>query len=139
MPKSITYLCAFVVAAVAVAAQAPKSPQKPGKWQTTVETEMPGMPMKMPAMTSESCLTAEDLADPQKAVPSDAKSSCTVSDYKVKDNTVSWTVDCPKEKMKGSGEMTYSENSYTGTVKMKMDQQEVTQKYTGKWLGTCTK
>jgi hypothetical protein len=129
-------LIAVTTAAVAIAAQ---NPQKPGKWQVKMEMEMPGMPMKMPPITTEICLTEADIADPQKSVPKDPKSDCTVSDHKIKDNTVSWKMACPKQNMTGSGEITYEGDTYTGAVKMKMGDREMSTKYTGKWIGTCTK
>lgn len=138
MRRVLTLLCAVAMTA-AVGAQAAKSPQKPGKWKVTMEMDMPGMPMKMPAVTSEVCVTEQDLTDPQKSVPKDPKSKCTVSDYKVKGDTVSWVIDCPTEKMSGTGEITYSADSYAGTMKMKVGDREMTQQYTGKWVGACTK
>ena len=43
--------------------------------------------------------------------------------------------------MSGSGSMTYSGNSYSGTTKMSMKQQgrviNMTQSYSGKRLGDC--
>jgi hypothetical protein len=138
MRRIVTFVCVVVVTA-AVAAQTPKSPQKPGKWKVTMETEMPGMPMKMPVTTTEVCLTEQDLADPQKSVQSDPKSKCTVSDYKVTGNTVTWSMSCPDQKVTGTGEMTYAAETYTGTIKMKMADREVTQKHSGKWIGPCTK
>jgi hypothetical protein len=138
MRKFISIL-GVVAVVTAVGAQAQKSPQKPGKWQMTMEMEMPGMPMKMPPVTTEVCVTEQDLADPQKAVPQDPKSKCTVSDYKVKGNTTSWKMDCPEEEMTGTAEMTYTENAYSGTMKMKMGDREMVSKVSGKWLGTCTK
>jgi hypothetical protein len=138
MRNYLVLVCAVAFAAAAVA-QAPKSPQKPGKWQVKVETDMPGLPMKIPPVTMDVCLTEADLADPQKAVPKDAKSDCKVTDYKVTGNTATWAMDCPSQKMKGTGEATYSGDSYTMVTKMKMDGQDMSAKYSGKWLGTCTK
>jgi hypothetical protein len=139
MRNYVLFAC-VVAFGVAASAQAPKSPQKPGKWQMKMEMDMPGMPMKMPAITTEHCVTEEDLADPQKAVPkADPKSDCRVADYKVTGNTVSYTVDCPKSQTSGSGEMTYAGDSFTGVMKMKVEQQEMSSKFSGKWLGTCTK
>src|SRR5687768_3799251 len=102
----------IAVAGSAFAADGPASPQKPGKWNVKMQMEMPGMPFKLPAINVDVCLTEEDLKDPAKAVPADPKSKCNVGDYKVDGNTVSWTVDCPKEKMKGKGEITYTDDSY---------------------------
>lgn len=138
MRKSLMFVCAIAVAAAA-AAQTPKSPQKPGKWQVTMEMDMPGMPQKMPPFTTEVCLTEADLADPQRAVPKDAKSDCKVSDYKVKGNTATWAMECPSQKMTGTGEATFTGDSYTGSMKMAMGEQKMTMKHSGKWLGTCTK
>ena len=139
MRKLIPVVCLIAVAAAVVAAQPARSPQKPGKWQIKMEMEIPGMPMKMPPITTEVCLTEAELADPQKAVPNDPKSDCKVGDYKVKGNIVSWTVDCPKQKMKGEGEITFTDDSYTGNMKMTMDQRQMSTKYSGKYLGACTK
>jgi hypothetical protein len=132
------FVCAIAVAAAA-GAQSVKSPQKPGKWQVTTDMDMPGMPMKMKPITTEVCVTEADLQDPQKAVPKDAKSDCKVSDYKVAGNTVTWAMECPSQKMKGTGEATYTGDAYTGTMKMEMGEQKMSMKLSGKWVGTCTK
>ena len=116
-----------------------QSPQKPGNWQIKMEMEIEGMPFKMPPFTHTVCVTEEDLKDPSKAVPNDPKSKCTVSDYKIDGNTVTWTVDCPKQKTKGHGEVTFTDDSYTGWMKMKVEDKEMKTKYSGKWLGACSK
>jgi len=140
MRKSVPYVLVVLVAlSLVVPASAADSPQKPGKWQIKMEMEIPGMPVKMPPITTEICLTEEDLKDPQKAVPNDPKAKCTIGDYKVDGKTVSWTMDCPKQNMKGSGEITYTDNSYTGSMKMTVGEQEMKTKYSGKWLGECSK
>jgi hypothetical protein len=140
MRKFVPYVFAAIVAFVAVApASAVENPQKPGKWAITMQMEMPGMPIKMPPIKTEVCLTAEDLKDPQKSVPNDPKSKCTIGDYKVDGNTVSWSIDCPKQNMKGTGEITYTEDSYSGGMNMTVGEQQMKTKYSGKWLGACTK
>ena len=140
MRKYLPYALTAVVAIVAVAPmRAADSPQKPGKWQVKMEMEIPGMPFKMPAVTQEICLTAEDVANPEKAVPKDPKQKCTISDYKVDGNTVSWSMDCPKEKTKGTGSITYTDSSYTGVMDMTVGEQSMKMKYAGKWLGECAK
>ena len=140
MRKSISYLLtAVLMFSVAGAVVAQENPQKPGKWQIKIETEMPGMPFKMPPVTTEVCLTEEDVKDPQKAVPNDPKSDCKVGDYKIDGKTVSWTMECPKQNMKGDGAITFSDESYSGVMNMQMGEQAMKMKYTGKWLGTCKK
>ena len=131
----VVVLAILAIAIPAVAAH----PQKPGKWQIKMQMEMPGMPYKMPPVTFEVCLTEEDLQDPNKAVPSDPKNPCKISDYEVDGNKVTYTMECPKQKMKGNGEMTFEGDSFTSVVNMKMEDHEMTAKYTGTWKGECTK
>ena len=140
MRKSVPYVFAALAAvAVLFPAAAAENPGKPGKWQIKMEMEIPGMPVKMPPITTEICLTEEDLRDPQKAVPNDPKSKCTIGDYKVDGKTVTWSMDCPKQNMKGNGEIKYTDDSYSGWTKMLVGEQEMKTKYTGKWLGACKK
>lgn len=140
MRKSLLYVIAGLLAlALVVPAMAAENPQKAGKWQVKMEMEIPGMPVKMPPFTTTVCLTEEDLKDPQKSVPNDPKSQCTVGDYKIDGNTVSWTIDCPKQQTKGKGEITFTEDSYDGWMNMTVGEQEMTTKYSGKWLGACEK
>ena len=135
MKKVVLCVTLLFVAGSALAA----NPQKPGKWNIKMQMEMPGMPVKLPPVNFDVCLTEEDLANPDRAVPKDPKSSCKVGDYTIDGNTVTWTVDCPKEKMKGEGKITFNDTSYTGAMHMTMGDQEMSTKYTGKWLGECTK
>ncbi|MGZ5446369.1 MAG: DUF3617 domain-containing protein [Thermoanaerobaculia bacterium] len=141
MRKSVPYIlaAAALVFAAGVPASAAENPQKAGKWQIKMQMEIPNMPVKLPPVNMEVCLTEEDLKDPQKSVPNDPKSQCNVGDYKVDGNTVTWTVDCPKQNMKGNGQITYTDDSYHGWMKMLVGEQEMTTKYSGKWLGECTK
>ena len=136
MRKLILIVLALAIAVPAVAAD---HPQKPGQWEMTMQMEMPGMPMKLPPFKHTMCVTAEDLKDPQKSVPSDPKSKCTISDYKIDGNKVSWAMECPKQKMKGTGEATYTADSFTATTHLTMEDREMTVKYSGKWKGECEK
>lgn len=140
MRKTAPYVFAVLAAIAAVVPMsAAENPQKPGKWAITMQMEIPNMPVKMPPMKFEICLTEEDLKDPAKSVPNDPKSNCTVGDHKIDGNTVTWTMDCPKQNMKGTGEITYDGDSYTGAMKMTVGEQQMTTKYSGKWLGECKK
>ena len=138
MRKILFYAGAALLALPALAA----GPQKAGNWQTTIEVDIPGMPMKMPPVTTTVCLTKEDVETPQKSLPKASRdSNCAVSDYKTEGNTVSWKVKCEgKTPMTGSGEMTFDGDSYTGSMHLKMaEDREMSMKYSGKWLGTCEK
>ncbi len=133
--RKVALLIAVAALAMPVVATA-ASPAKAGKWSVSVQTEIPGMPFKMPAIKTTHCLTEEEAANPQPPKDKNSK-DCTVSDYKIDGNTVTWTMECPKQKMKGTGEMTYSGDAYEGQMKMNMDGQEMVQKYSGKYLGAC--
>jgi hypothetical protein len=126
------------IAALALPLLAGASPMKAGKWQLTMQMDMPGMPMKMPPIVTTNCVTEEEAANPQP--PKQAKDAgCTFSDYKMEGNSISWTVSCPKQKMTGSGKITYSGDSYDGKMNMKVGEQEMSAKYAGKRLGDCDK
>jgi len=119
-----------------------QAPRRDGRWEVKTEMEMPGMPMKMPAMTTTQCITREQADDPQRSVPQGrgAPNNCKVSDYKVTGNKVTWSMKCEgPEAMSGTGEITYGENTYDGVMKMVREGQTMTMKYTGKRLGDCPK
>ena len=113
-------------------------PQKAGKWQVTTQTEMANMPMKIPPITVETCVTPEQAEKPEPP-KSPRSGDCKFSDYKIEGNTVSWTMTCEKQKLTGEGKMTYSGETFEGEMHAKMGEMEVTTKYSGKRLGECDK
>lgn len=132
---AVSVLVLAIAAPAALAAD--PNPVKPGKWQWTMQMEIPGMPFKMPPVKFTHCVTEEDA---KSAIPQDQKNKdCKLIDHKIDGNTITWTVECPKQKMKGEGEITYDGDSMTGVMKMDADGQEMTTKYTGKYLGACDK
>ena len=139
MRKFMPYALGAMLLIFAVPMTAADHPQKPGKWNIKMQMEIPGMPFKMPPVNLDMCVTEEDLANPQKAVPNDPKSDCKVGDYKVSGNTVTWSVDCPKQQTKGTGEITFTDTTYSGEMKMTVGEQEMKTKYSGKWIGECKK
>jgi hypothetical protein len=115
-----------------------QGPRRDGKWEVKMEMSMAGM--NLPAQTLTQCVTPKQAADPQAAMPPSGRGGrggdCKVSDYKVEGNKVSWTMTCPQ--VTGSGELLYAGETYTGTMKMHTQGQEMTMKYSGKRLGDCT-
>lgn len=135
---STLMLC--TVAAAMVSAQ---SPMRPGRWEVTMQMQMPNMPMQMPATKTSSCITAEQLGkDPTSGLPSgaqDARSQCKVMDYKFVGSTATWKVVCSgAQQMTADGEMTFMAESYVGSMKMTMPQGTMSMKLEGKRLGECT-
>jgi hypothetical protein len=130
-------LCSLVVAlALAAFAADNKSPMKPGKWQITIQMDMPNMPMKMPPMTVTQCITKEQAENPQP--PKTKKDDdCKISNYKLDGSTVTWSIDCPKQNMTGDGKITFSGDTYDGVTNLKKADMAITQKFSGKYLGPC--
>ncbi len=136
-------LAAMVLSGIAHAA-APN--MKEGMWELTMKMEMPGMPVGMPPQVMQKCFTGKDLEDPRRTVPSGGPgdSGCQVTDYKMQGNTATWNMACKGEgAMTGSGSITYSGTSYTGTNRMTMTEggnsQAMTMHYSGRHLGACAK
>ena len=133
-----------IVAGVTLAVFA-QGVRRDGKWEVTMQMEMPGMPMAMPATSTTQCITPADANDPQKAMPpqgrgrGDNPNNCQVSDYKTEGNKVSWSMNCQgQQPMTGTGEFVYTADAYTGTIKMDMSGRgTMNMKYTGKRVGDC--
>ena len=149
--RQIVPLAAVLALSAAVLAQGPR---RDGKWEVTTQMEMAGMPAGrgMPAMTATQCITKEQADDPQKMTPQPpqrggAQSDCKVSDYKMVGNKASWTMKCTTpQAVDGTGEMTYGDGTYEGTMTMNMTMarggqsmpMQMTMKMNGKRLGDCT-
>lgn len=112
---------------------------QPGMWETTVTTEMAGMPMSIPPVTTRSCIRESDLV-PQTDHPGQ---ECELVEHDVSGNQVSWRIRCNTQgtTMTGHGEITYSGDTYTGRILMNMDQggqsMEMTQSLEGRRVGEC--
>jgi len=136
---SISMLVLGLVAVVTITAQ--QGLMRPGRWQNTVQMQMPGMPMQMPPQTTTRCVTAEQLArDPNSWIPSGPDgSACKISDQKVVGNKVTWKVACTGQMaMTGDGELTFMEDSYEGTLMASTAMGGMTMKLSGKRLMDCT-
>ena len=111
---------------------------KPGKWQLTVQTEMPNAPVTPPPMSFTKCISKED-AESNEPPKMSRDNDCKVSDLKVDGSTVSWKVSCEKSGATGSGSVAYSGDSYSGSLKLNVHGQDMTTKFSGKYLGDCDK
>ena len=134
--KSIR-IAALVACALAVAPLVAQSPMREGRWETTTQMEMAGLPMKMPPMTNTRCVTKEQVSDPN-SLGNPPGGSCKTSDVKVDGSKVTWKMACTgQQAMTGDGEVIYKGDSYTGTINAKMDQGAMTLKLSGKRVGDC--
>jgi hypothetical protein len=140
--KTTSIVVLIVLAGAALVAQ---SPVRPGLWEVTMQMQMAGSPIQMPEMKSTRCVTPEDAKDPARSLPSGpegrgrgGKSDCKMSDYKMSGNTATWKMVCTSpQAMTSTGEMTFTDDSYTGTMKMDSPQGPMTMKMAGKRVGDC--
>ena len=129
-------LCAALLAAfcLPVAAQ-----EKDELWDITMKMDIAGMPMSIPAHTSRMCV--ENGAKEDRFVPH--QSECKNVESKRTGNKYTFKMVCEgKDKMTGTGEVTFGDGTYDGKTRMTgtMEGQPVsmTQAYSGKRVGACT-
>jgi hypothetical protein len=109
-----------------------------GYWEVTTQTEMPGMPMKLPATIMKHCYTKEEVKDQRKVISRDK--NCTLTDYKMSGNKVVWAMKCTGESSGTfNGETVFSSDAYTSIMKMKTQGHNMTVKVQGKRIGECPK
>lgn len=135
---------AFVVATAGAAlAQAPQmykaGPGPDELWDVTARMEMVGMPMQMPATTSQVCMKKDRSAD--RMVP--PNKDCTMHDVRNVGNRMTFRFVCTgDEPMEGTGEITSTPTSYDGRMTMKGTRRgsdiNMVQNFSGKKVGTCT-
>lgn len=115
---------------------------KPGLWELTMSTEMAGMPAAAQRpFTMQRCYRPGEMKDPRATIPQ-KNPNCQFSDWKESGHTVSWKISCTgKMPLSGSGSVTYSGTSYSGSARLHMSHDgqpmELMHKYTGKRLGDC--
>jgi hypothetical protein len=135
------YILIFAGLMASLAVQATPD-MKPGLWELSMSTEMPGMPAAaQQPFKMQHCYRAGEMKDPRTIVPQ-KNPNCMLSDVKESGNTVSWKISCTgKMPMTGAGRVTYSGTSYSGVARLTMNQggrnQDMLQKYSGKRLGDC--
>ena len=110
-----------------------------GMWEITTEVNMPGMPMKIPPMVYQQCLTKDDIIPKQGPIDQEI---CSYSSPKTRGNTVSWSVECksPGGKTINEGEITYKGTSFEDIITMSMTgsiNMSGTNKISGRRVGDC--
>lgn len=128
-------ILAILFSTFSVSFAGPGPNMKDGLWEITTKVEMAGMPMQMPAMTHTQCITKEN-AVPDSSQPNQR---CKIVNNQLNGDTVTWEMECdtPEGKAKAVGEITYTGDTFEGTIKMNMQGMEMLQKMNGKWIGEC--
>jgi hypothetical protein len=66
MPGMRFVVIVLAVTITASSAIAQTNPMRPGRWEVTMQMEMPGMPMAMPAMKNTRCVTQQEVDSPNR-------------------------------------------------------------------------
>jgi len=117
-------------------ADAAPAGKEPGDlWEVTSKMSMEGMPMEMPATTQKVCAPKTWTEPPG----GNADKHCETIDFKNSATTTTWKVRCAGPPvMTGEGEITRtSPDAYTGTMKVKSPDGEMTMKLSGRRVGDC--
>lgn len=128
---------AALVLSAAAGAASPN--MKPGLWEIKVRTEMAGVPMQMPAVTTRQCIRKQDMVPQTNSSGQD----CEVTEQHTTGDTMTWRIECKSSDMQGSGngKITYHGTTFQGKVEMSMQQQgqqmTMTQHMDGKRVGEC--
>jgi hypothetical protein len=111
-----------------------------GNWEMTIKTDIPGMPMAMPATKHTVCITKKELV-PQKP---EQNQDCKITNTKVSGNTVTWAMKCKMDKtdVDSDGKITYRKDKFDGVVNMTMNDPDsgkmnMTQTMSGKRIDDC--
>lgn len=125
--------CLAAAICVLLAPLATPGEQKGVLWETTSETVMEGMPMKMPVQTVRVC-AAQEWDRP----PDSGDQTCTTTNFRRVGAKATWTVQCKGEMpMTGTGEMTYGPDSYSGTITLTSGPMRMKVKLSGRKVGVC--
>lgn len=119
----------------------------PGLWETTVNMQVTGMPMKITGQSVKHCITQADL-DKNHGFPqmqNNKDMSCTRTKFDVNGNVLTYTMKCTGKQgdmtMNGTATMD-SRDAYHGTSTMTGTMaghaMEMTSDYTSKRIGDCT-
>lgn len=126
---------------VMVALSATPAAAEPGsKFRVTMQMEMPGMPMQMPAQTHEVCGPKPSTTNMQPnpdMVPRD--SHCQIKNFKVNGNRSSFDMVCTGPgAMSGHGEWeVLGPDRYRGRIDVDVQGQKMVMKHEGQRIGDC--
>jgi hypothetical protein len=134
----------LLVLTPALAAASPA--MQPGLYDIAMQMEMKGMPMQMPPMKFQQCLTAKDI-DEGKAYTSGDNKDCKITSFKQNGNKVSYEFNCAVEggrRMVGQSSGTSHASGYdiamNGRFIPAMEgMSEFSQKLSAKRIGACAK
>ena len=137
-----TTLVVTMAVLVGVTAAIAQSPMRPGRWESTMQMQMAGSPIQdagdeVVAMRhGRGCEGSRALAAVGPGGARRSEVGLQGPDYKVSGNTVTWKMVCTTpQPTTMTGEMTFTDDTYNGTMKMDSPQGPMTMKVAGKRVG----
>jgi hypothetical protein len=106
-----------------------------GSWEMTIETEMKGMPFKIPPVKYSVCLSKSNV-NPQKS-----DDTCKIVSSKLQGSTYTWVAECQTKdgNMKSDGSITYRGATMDGYINVVSKGMQMKQKMSGRRTGVCQK
>lgn len=127
---ALASLAVLAVASPALAAKGGDVPKEPGVWwEQSMEMQMTGF--AVPPTTSKICLPKKGLEEPP---PAGDDQKCKITDQKRTGNRMTWKVKC-EGGVSGEGDITSGPESYSGTMLMRIEGNDMRMKMKGKKLG----
>jgi hypothetical protein len=125
----------------AVAASAATAAMEPGEWEFTSVSSSALFP-KPQTSSFKRCLKKEEAADPERWMSNPGEQSdCKLTPTTKTPDTYTWTMECPKANMRGSGSARMRGASFEGESQMAGETQgrkfDVRTKVTGRRIGPC--
>lgn len=112
-----------------------------GRWEISARSEIAGLPTTMPAQKISLCIDQSNTESGKPPIIADK--SCSFSNYKTSKDKASWDMRCDGQmQMKGSGQIKFNDNEYSGSTEMEMDMGDgesmrMKQIFSAKRLGDC--
>lgn len=112
------------------------SEMKPGKWEYTMTTVVPGLPFSLPDFTRLVCLTAEDAAYGVARTENGKKGDCRFENLKRSGPATHYDMVC-NQQASGRFEFTSTADSIEGKGVIRAGETRITQRWRGRRLGDC--
>jgi hypothetical protein len=113
---------------------------EPGEWQFDVTMTSPMLP-KPQATTLTRCMTQADAEDPTRFTATEETADCEVTPGARSADSFSWTVSCPKQGMRGTGQARFGRGTIESEMQMTMEMQgqkmAMLSRTSGRRLGPC--
>jgi hypothetical protein len=114
---------------------------EPGEWQFT-SVSSSGLFPKPQTSTFKRCIKKEDAADPERWMSNPGeKSDCKLTPTSRTEDTYTWSMECPKANMRGTGSVRMSGATLEGESTMSGEAQgkkfDLRTRVTGRRIGPC--